>query len=109
LGGALSAAIDYILPLPTEGAVAFHADWRYTGDVFNDAQNSPFLFQDAYNIVNLGLTYTETDERWSLRLWSDNVGNERYILSGDSNFGLGFHQANFNRPREFGATLRAAF
>ncbi len=105
-----SAAIDYTFPeLPIAGSLEFHADWRYTGDVFNDAQNSPFLFQEAYNVVNLGLTYAEPNERWSVRLWSDNVANERYILSGDSNFGLGFHQANFNRPREYGATVRANF
>lgn len=105
-----SAALDYTFPtLPFDGMLEFHADWRYTGDTFNDAQNSPFLFQEAYSIVNLGLTYTEPDDRWSVRLWSDNVGNERYIQSGDSNFGLGFHQANFNRPREYGATLRVNF
>ena len=104
------AAIDYTFPpLPVGGTLELHVDWRYTGDHFNDAQNSPFLFQDAYSVVNLSLTYTEPRERWSVRAWSDNVGDERYITSGDSNFGLGFHQANFNRPREYGVTLRYNF
>jgi len=36
----------------------------------------------------------------------ENLTDERYIESGDSNFGLGFHEANYNRPREYGVTFR---
>lgn len=102
-------ALDYVIGTKGGGEIELHADWNYTDDVFNDAQNSPFLFQPGYHIVNLGATYVEPDGRWSVRLWSDNLTNERFIQSGDSNFGLGFHEANFNRPREYGATLRFNF
>jgi len=37
------------------------------------------------------------------------IPDERFIESGDSNFGIGFHEANFNRPREVGVKLKAGF
>ncbi|MFT6288899.1 MAG: iron complex outermembrane receptor protein [Alcanivorax sp.] len=42
-------------------------------------------------------------------LWVENIGDERVIVSGNSNFGLGFHSAVPNRPREYGVTYRHRF
>ena len=42
-------------------------------------------------------------------MFGSNLTDERVIVSGDSNFGLGFHEANYNRPREFGVTVRRRF
>jgi iron complex outermembrane receptor protein len=42
-------------------------------------------------------------------VFGTNLGDKRYISSGDSNFGLGFHEANYNRPREVGLTVRWHF
>jgi iron complex outermembrane receptor protein len=46
---------------------------------------------------------------WSARFYVDNVTNKQYIVSGDSNFGIGFHEAEYNRPRTFGAGLTYTF
>ena len=35
--------------------------------------------------------------------------DERHIVSGDSNYGIGFHEAELNRPREWGVAGRVAF
>ena len=32
--------------------LGFRVDYSYTDDIFNDSQNSPFLFQKAYNNWN---------------------------------------------------------
>ena len=102
-------AIDYSMPMANSGSLDLHIDSSYTDDIANDAQNSRFLFQDAYNIINAGLTYNAPSENWSLSFFVDNVTDKRYIVSGDSNFGIGFHEANFNRPREWYVTLRVNF
>ncbi len=104
-----TAAIDYTVPLGTAGDLEFHIDWAYSGDIFNDAQNSIFLFQKSYHLLNAGIGYVAPDDRWRLRVFVDNLTDKRYIVSGDSNYGLGFHEANYNRPREFGASLRVNF
>jgi iron complex outermembrane receptor protein len=91
------------------GLLGFRVDYAYTDDVYNDAQNSPFLFQPAYDIYNASVRYASPGETWEMVLFGTNLGDERYISSGDSNFGLGFHEANYNRPREFGLTTRWHF
>ena len=103
-----SASAEYTVPIP-RGSLAFRVDYSHTHDLYNDAQNSPFLFQDAYDLWNTAIRYTSPTEAWEVSLFGTNLGDERYITSGDSNFGLGFHEANYNRPREFGVTLRRHF
>lgn len=91
------------------GSAAARLDYRYTDDLFNDAQNSPFLFQDAYHTLNASLTFSTAEDKWDFSVFGTNLTDERFITSGDSNFGLGFHEANYSRPREFGGTLRYRF
>jgi iron complex outermembrane recepter protein len=102
-------AVDYRLAIGTAGAVQLHADWEFKADTYNDAQNSIFLFQKAYNIGNASIAYEPASARWSLRLFVDNVTDKRYIVSGDSNYGIGFHEAEYNRPREWGVAGKLSF
>ena len=100
---------DYDVPVRAGGKVRLHADWKYTADVYNDAQNSVFLFQPASKIGDAALEYMSASKRWSLRLFVDNVTDKRVIVSGDSNYGIGFHEAEYNRPREWGIAGRLNF
>jgi iron complex outermembrane receptor protein len=102
-------AADYDIPVSGGGSFALHADWKYTADVYNDAQNSVFLFQPAVRVGNASLEYRAATDQWSVRLFVDNLTDERYIVSGDSNYGIGFHEANYNRPREWGVAARVNF
>ena len=103
-----SVALDYRLAVP-HGSLRWHADWRFVGNTFNDAQNSPFLYQRSYSLGNASVGFAPESQKWSLRLFVDNLTDRRYIVSGDSNYGIGFHEAEFNRPREFGLDARVSF
>ncbi|WP_321389809.1 TonB-dependent receptor [Emcibacter sp.] len=105
----LNASAEYSLPLPNDGELALRGDWSYKSTIWNDAQNSPYLKQEGYHLVNASLTYSHPGEVWNVRLYVDNLTDKRVIVSGDSNFALGFHEANYNRPREWGASLRVNF
>ena len=96
---------QYSAPL-AGGTLALRLDYYYSDEVENDAQNSPFLAQDSYSTLNTSITFTSPEATWDLVLFCDNVTDERIITSGDSNFGLGFHEANYNRPREYGVIVR---
>jgi iron complex outermembrane receptor protein len=104
--GSVSASYTYRLGA---GAIDLRGDFRFSSFVANDAQNSRYLNQPAYQTLDLSVGYAARDRAWTVRLFVENVTNKRYIVSGDSNFGIGFHEANFNRPREWGATLTANF
>lgn len=88
--------------------LALRADYSAKGNIYNDAQNSPFLFQEAYETWNASIRYS-IGESMDFVAFIENLTDERFIVSGDSNFGLGYHEANYNRPREFGATFRYRF
>ena len=102
-----SAGIEYTMFL-AENELALRVDYSYTDDIYNDSQNSPFLFQEAVDKINASVRYS-IGENIDLIAFVENLTDERYIESGDSNFGLGFHEANYNRPREYGATVRYRF
>ena len=102
----VNVSAEYDHPLPW-GLLIVRGDYRYTDDLYNDAQNSPFLYQDGYHTVNASLTFSAGN--WEFSVFGTNLTDKRVITSGDSNFGLGFHEANFNRPREFGGLIRYRF
>ncbi len=102
----VNVSAQYSHPLPW-GSLIVRGDYRYTDDLYNDAQNSPFLYQDGYHTVNASLTFSAGN--WEFSVFGVNLTDKRFITSGDSNFGLGFHEANYNRPREFGGMLRYRF
>ena len=102
----VNVSAEYSHPLPW-GSLIARGDYRYTDDLYNDAQNSPFLYQDGYHTVNASLTYSAGN--WEFSVFGTNLTDKRVITSGDSNFGLGFHEANYNRPREFGGLVRYRF
>ena len=88
--------------------LAARVDYSCKDDVFNDSQNSPYLFQEAYDTVSASIRYS-IGEAIDIVAFVENLTDERFIESGDSNFGLGFHEANYNRPREYGVTFRYRF
>jgi len=102
-----SLGLEYIANV-AQRDLTFRVDYSYTDDVFNDSQNSPFLFQEATNLWNASAKY-EINDNSEVVAWIENVGDERFVISGNSNFGLGFHSAVPNRPREYGVTYRHRF
>lgn len=103
----LSLGLEYMAKVASK-ALTFRIDYSYTDDIFNDSQNSPFLFQEAASFVDASARLDLTDSS-EVVLWAENIGDERVIVSGNSNFGLGFHSAVPNRPREYGVTYRHRF
>ncbi|MEM7569174.1 MAG: TonB-dependent receptor [Pseudomonadota bacterium] len=102
----MNAFVQYAQPVSTLGEIIGRVDWNYSSSIQNDAVNSRFLFQPSYHLVNAQLTYQHDDGRWSISAFAENVFNERVLESGDSNFGIGFHEATFNEPREYGVRVR---
>lgn len=91
-----------------ESPLDFRIDYSYTDDIQNDSQNSPFLTQKAIGLWNLSARY-QPSETMEWRLFAENISDKRYIVSGNSNFGLGFHSVVYSQPRMFGASLKYKF
>ena len=105
----LNGRAEYRLPVSELGELRFNADIMYSSHVQNDAINSKFLYQKAFAIANASIGYWFDEGKWSLTAFVDNLTDKRIIESGDSNYSIGFHEANFNRPRQYGLTLGTRF
>jgi len=105
----LSAALDYVKPFGNGYEALVHVDWAHKSSIENDAQNSIFLSEGVTDVFNASIGFSWNDGQYNLTGFVDNFTDERFIESGDSNFGIGFHEANFNRPREFGVKLKTGF
>jgi iron complex outermembrane receptor protein len=105
----LNARAEYRIQVSLRGEVKLKADWMYSSKVENDAVNDKFLEQGAYQIANASIGYSVDHDRWNVSAFVDNLADKRIIESGDSNYSIGFHEANFNRPREYGITVGAKF
>lgn len=103
----LNASLEYRKSFG-DNEMSLRLDYAYMDDLFNDSQNSPFLFQKSHSLVNASISYT-VDYDWEIVVFVENLTDKRVIQSGNSNFGLGFHEARFNRPREYGVTVRYKF
>ncbi len=103
----LSIGLQYDIEMD-EDEMSLRIDYSYVDDIFNDSQNSPFLFQKANDIFNASATYYIGADI-NLMAFVKNLTDERIIEGGNSNFGLGFHEGRYNRPREYGLTVRYIF
>ncbi len=103
----LSVGAEYIANISNKD-LTLRLDYSFTDDIFNDSQNSEFLFQESTNLWNASAKLDINDNS-EVVVWVENIGDERFIVSGNSNFGLGFHSAVPNRPREYGVTYRHRF
>ena len=72
---------DYRIPLGSEHApkLVLAGDWHYTSHQFDYAtnQSDPLLQTPAYSLFNARVGLTTADEKLSLTLYSDNVGDVR--------------------------------
>ncbi len=105
----LSASVEYTMTLENGGEPFIRGDWSYASQMENDAVNSPFLTAPARSIFNSAIGYRAPAGNWELTAFVQNLTDKRIITSGDSNYGIGFHEANFNRPREWGVTTKFTF
>ncbi|MCC7411595.1 MAG: TonB-dependent receptor [Gammaproteobacteria bacterium] len=97
---------DYTLRMKNGAAVLLHLDYAYRDETANDAENTPLLMQSAIDLVNASLSYRPAGETWEVVLGGRNLTDERYIMSGFNQVGIGHIDATYSRPREWYVTLR---
>jgi len=103
---------DYRIPLGTGRApsLVFAGDWHFTSHQFDYATNQtdPLLQTPAYSLVNGRVALVSPDEKVSLTLYADNIGDVRvrsHSLPGAA--GATGDVAIWGDPRIIGASLLA--
>lgn len=104
-----TVGVEYTVDMDNEGTLMVHADWNYNSTIYNDAENTPELTQPALHLFNAAVTYSHPGEQWELVLGGRNLSDQKYLISGFNQPGVGFTEGTYARPREWYLTLRMSY
>ena len=100
------AGPQYVADLGAHGTMQFNVDWTYTSTLYNDIGNTAELKRPHTNLVNASITYRPTMGHWEVTVGGTNLTNQRYVVSGQNQGGVGVIDAVYNDPSEWFATFR---
>jgi iron complex outermembrane receptor protein len=104
----LTTTLDYTLEIANSRRVKFHVDGTYKSSQFRDAPNTPSLKTDAYWIGNARVAF-EFNDTFEVAAFVSNFTDEVYLTNGVNVLPLGYVEAYYSRPREWGVSLIANF
>ena len=101
-----SINLDYSHDAPWGGTMAYHWDWRFTGDQRGDVV-SETTKQPKFNLSDMNVSWVSENERWEFSVWGKNIFDEKYIshiyIIGPGN------QAVFGDPVMYGISVTMKF
>lgn len=98
---AFNLSADYLIGLESGAEILLRGDYSWKDDHFNDAENTPLLFQDSFGLLGLSAAYTEPGGSWKVIAGVKNATDELYLYSGFSQPGVGFIEGSYSRGRQF--------
>ncbi|SNS45820.1 MULTISPECIES: TonB-dependent receptor [unclassified Azospirillum] len=101
-----SLSPSYTADLPNDATLRFGVDYTHTGAMYNDSANTELLRRPSIDMVNLSVTYTAPDGRWSATVGGTNITDERYLTTGNQNDAAGATFGSYNAPAQWYATLK---
>lgn len=105
-----NGGVQYAFNLADMGKLTLRGDAAYKSKIYKDAFNLETLAQDAYWIFNARLAFEPESGKWQVALFGTNLGDETYITNAiDAGADLGFAEAYYGRPREWGLSAKLNF
>lgn len=96
LGAEYSAELNY-------GTISFGGSVAHTGNYVTSTVNTPFGFQESYQVVDAQVSFESTDQRWKLTAAGKNLTDTLYAPQlGAAGSGAAF----FAAPTNWSLTLR---
>jgi len=94
---------------PANDGIAGTVPLGYTQEYYEDLVKS--VRTDAYGLLNLSISVSPQDERFSVTLWGKNVLDERARNFAITNFGSAYQyvSSTYTEPRTYGVTVKAKF
>ncbi len=103
-----SLSVDYTIPAGGY-EVVLHGDYSYRSEVANDAENTPELMADPVSLLGAAITVQPDENNWRVAAGVRNATDERYIVSGQNQSGIGYIGGTYSRPREWYLTFGYKF
>jgi len=105
-----SLSVQYTVPVQDYGNLSIRGDWTYRSENFADVKNTQAIKQRAHSIVNARIAFEDPDNGWVLAVFVTNITDVRFVESGLSAItSFGTEEGFFNRPREWGVSIKKTF
>ena len=92
---------DYAFDLGDRGGITLRGDWTYKSEVFNNAENTPALRQGSVGLLNASVTWRHAGDRLSITAGGTNLTDERNLITGFFQPGVGYTEGVFNREAQW--------
>jgi len=102
----LGVGLNHTFELNNSGTIDSSVNWTYKGEHYFSPFQREFEKQDAYDIVNAQIGWTDPSGRFGVDLWVKNAFDEDVILNVISQAPDGIAGAFYNEPQTYGLTLR---
>jgi iron complex outermembrane receptor protein len=101
----------YAIRMPQRGTLTPRISWSYRSGSYKDAINSPQLYQDAYHLLNVSLTFDSDDGHWQGVIGGTNIGDEKYLFTGNCPYqtAAAYCQGYFSRGAEWFLSIKYGF
>jgi len=101
---AFAPEYDYLLA--SEATIRTIVAFTYTSEMWNDSLNTPLLRRPATRQLDASIHYASADDKWDFAIGGTNLTDDRYFISGATNYGAGVAQGYINAPLQWYATVR---
>lgn len=99
----------YEFPISDALSASIQVDFKYTDDMFRDAENTVIVATESYTLVNARATVFESlSAKWEVALWGKNLGDEVYRTGGIL-VPFGFANGEYGEPRTYGLSVSYYF
>ncbi len=109
-----SVSVQYTLPREDFGIFSIRGDFAYEDNSYADTLNTSSAVREAHTIINARVTWQLDNmgwgDGWELTAFGTNLTDRRVIVSGFSTLtSFGDVTGFYNRPREWGVSIRKNF
>jgi iron complex outermembrane recepter protein len=101
--------LQYAFNMPGGGELLLRGESYWSAAVFYDEFNSEGIRQKPYSTQNAFVTYTPASEKYAIRAFAKNIGDEEYIISGFYASAETQFVGSWAPPRTYGAEVMFKF
>lgn len=108
LGARISATLSarYQWSLSSALDLALQVDGKHNGSFYLNPENTTYLRQDPYTLLNARLSL-HADDRWEIALWGRNLTEENFAVQSFALFGA--YPVGYSPPRTYGVSFRLSW
>jgi iron complex outermembrane recepter protein len=99
----------YSVSTSNGGRVSLQGDWTYRSTIANSPRNTPELIADPVHLFSAVIKYDDPNDRYTVSFGGRNLSDERFIVAGQNQDGIGYVGGTYNRPREWYLSLGYRF